>query len=217
MLSRSLLLLLAHFGATVLTTGPVTVTFNQHYIHFLSLAPSVSHTSMILLIIDLLRKISQFYSVTKSAAYSPLVIIFQVSSRLQDDKHMVHCSQLNVDSLTLWPEDPLFKDSELSPPTKIFLSSKQLKHPCPGFFIASQLGMTVSWWKTTLPSFCYRLWKSFLPIRGFISSVDSLAVHNMGDKVVPLSWINMVPPKGRSTSFFTFPFSTASLNNLIQL
>lgn len=166
MFSRSLLPLLAHFGATVLTTGPVTITFNQHYIHFLSLAPSVSHTS-ILLIPNLLRKISQFYSVTKSAAYSPLVIIFQVSSRMQDDKRLVHGSQSNVDSLTPWSEDPLFKDSELSSLTKIFLSRKQLKHPCPAFFHSlSELGMTVSWWKTKLPSFCYGLWKSFLPHKG---------------------------------------------------
>lgn len=47
----------------------------------------------------------------------------------------------------------------------------------------------------------------FSPIRGCISSsVDSLAICNVGDRSVPLSWINMVPPESRSNLSFHLSF-----------
>lgn len=65
-----LLLLLAH-GPTHLAMGLVTVTLSHLCAHFLSpLALPVSQLSW---------EISQLYFVTKSAAYSPLIIIFQIS------------------------------------------------------------------------------------------------------------------------------------------
>ena len=75
----ALLFLLAHFGVSALTVGPLTVTLSQLYAHFLSLAHSIFPTSVLAPPLTFPEKKS-VYSVRKSSDDSPLIIIFQVSS-----------------------------------------------------------------------------------------------------------------------------------------
>jgi hypothetical protein len=88
----SLLFLLAHFGAAVLVMGPVTVTMNQAHDHFLS-QPTLSLLPLLSPSHNLHRKFL-FYSVNKSSAYSPLIIIFHVSSGMQDYNQVKTLPQL---------------------------------------------------------------------------------------------------------------------------
>lgn len=63
---------MAHFGATLQAMRPVTVTLNQLHAHF--------PPPLFLPIPQPSQEISHFYSVTRPSAYSPPVIISQVSS-----------------------------------------------------------------------------------------------------------------------------------------
>lgn len=78
MLCSFLLSLLPHFGTTVLVLGPVTIIVNP--VPIFSHRATLSRLPLPLLFPTLPTKISQLLSVTKSSAYSPVVIIFQISS-----------------------------------------------------------------------------------------------------------------------------------------
>lgn len=83
MLCSSLLLLLAHFGGTILPMGSVTVTLNQLYEHSLSpLFFPIPPTS---------QEISD--SVSKPSAWGPLITISRVSLGMEDDNHLIQHSQ----------------------------------------------------------------------------------------------------------------------------
>lgn len=83
-----------------------------------------------------LSRTALFYSVTKSLAYSPP---FQVSSGVQDSAQQIHHCLSSESSTSAHDQRiPSSMDPELSPPTKILLSRKQLLRLCAAFFISSQ-------------------------------------------------------------------------------
>lgn len=128
--------LLLHFGATLLAMGPITATLNQLCAHFLLLACSISPP--LFLPTQLSQKISQFYSGTKSPAYSPLIIIFQISSEIQDAADQV--------KTFLLPQRHLFNEARITPSYKDSSQKETaIKQPALCLFptLLHELGMIV--------------------------------------------------------------------------
>lgn len=84
-----ILLLLAHFGAAVLTIGFVTVSLNQFCVHFLS-PPHIVSPASVPSCSSIFPGNLSVLSVFKLSVYSSLIIVFQVSSGIQVDNHMIH-------------------------------------------------------------------------------------------------------------------------------
>lgn len=127
--NRSLLFLLVHFGVAVRAMVPIAVILNQLYAHFLSLVHSVSPISALPLPLIFPEK-SLSSTVIKSADYSPLIVIFQVFSKMQDGNCPIRRSRSSWLTPATWPEDPLFNGpSDKDPPQQ-----KTLKTPLPWIF-----------------------------------------------------------------------------------
>lgn len=101
--------------------GLVTVTLNQVYVPFPSISHSVSPAD------GLCRKISHFHSGTKSSVYSPLIIIFQVTSEYQTLITLSEGTLLNGHKTPLSNKDTFQQNKQTNPSYNaspcIFISS----------------------------------------------------------------------------------------------
>lgn len=127
MFGHSLLLLLAHLEAAVLVMGRrITVTLNHFYV---SLKPMPGSPTPAPFYPPTHPEKSQFSSVTKSCAYSPLIVISHDSRNTGQQSP----DPLPTGQVKTFPPPPLeaqrnpsSMDPELTPLTQTLLSRKQL-------------------------------------------------------------------------------------------